>query len=372
MRRLRPRTLAPSHLRAWLMTALVVSAGALVWGQGRNLGFEWPATNADAQRTNWMRLDQYIAPATLSDFRLQWQEKLPVTARAGHVLSQGVTANGMQVFTPTSFVTGISNVVFALDNDTGHPNFVKQFAAICRADCAVPRRYDRIAHTRRQPRADAARIARTARCASSLPGRNRSARRGSADGYRPTGRRRRLAGRPATSGGPACWRWRRRIDRREVQRRDVRRDQRRCAARLRSQLPARGRASRTVPAGECSVLGSDRRRRESVYVDEPGMRWGRERRLGHVDRGERSAHRHVMAHERRKPGGQSGVHDRWQAAGGGWRGSGATGWLRQRHRRARPQDASADRLVHRAERRLRHDTGRDARRYAPARGRGDA
>ncbi len=104
-------------------------SGGILLGQGRNIGFEWPATNADAQRTGWLRLDPKIAPASMNnaDFTLLWQEKLPVTARQGLSLLQGVTANGMQVFTPTSFVTSVNNTVFALDNDTGHPNFVKRF-----------------------------------------------------------------------------------------------------------------------------------------------------------------------------------------------------------------------------------------------------
>ena len=99
-----------------------------------------------------------------ADFRLLWQEKLPVTAAAGPTCVAGVTANGMQVFTPTSFVTGVSNVVFALDNDTGHPNFVKQFdATLPAADGAMPRRHDRRVDPRRQPACRRRSSCRTAR-----------------------------------------------------------------------------------------------------------------------------------------------------------------------------------------------------------------
>src|SRR5262245_64654786 len=113
------------------VTLLCALSGALTLAQGRNIGFEWPATNADAQRTNWLPLDPNIAPNRINanDFKLLWQEKLPVTPRQGAVVSPGVTANGMQVFTPTSFVTAVNNVIYALDNDTGHPNFVKRFDA---------------------------------------------------------------------------------------------------------------------------------------------------------------------------------------------------------------------------------------------------
>src|SRR5262245_40294908 len=114
-----------------LVALLVAASGGVLIAQGRNVGFEWPATGADAQRTGWLRLDPKIAPAAINntDFTLLWQEKLPGAARQGRAVFQGVTANGMQVFTPTSFVTGVSNTIFALDNDTGHPNFVKRFDA---------------------------------------------------------------------------------------------------------------------------------------------------------------------------------------------------------------------------------------------------
>ena len=120
----------PLH-RPSVIALLCVTSGALAWGQGRNIGFEWQATGADAQRTGWLRLDPSIAPDTVKapDVRLLWQEKLPVTPRQGLAVLQGVTANGMQVFTPTSFVTGVSNVVFAVDNDTGYPFYVKRFDA---------------------------------------------------------------------------------------------------------------------------------------------------------------------------------------------------------------------------------------------------
>jgi hypothetical protein len=117
--------------RSSLIAGLCLIAGAVGWAQGRNIGFEWPATSADAQRTNWLRVDPNIAPDTVNatSFTKLWQEKLPVTPRQGLGLSPGVTANGMQVFTPTSFVTAVNNVVYALDNDTGHPNFMKRFDA---------------------------------------------------------------------------------------------------------------------------------------------------------------------------------------------------------------------------------------------------
>ena len=100
--------------------ALATAAG---WAQGRNVGFEWPATGADAQRTGWLRLDPNISAENLSKpgFEFLWSEKLENAPRQSVSLSQGVTMNGLIGFTPASFITGVSNNVFALDNDTGYP-----------------------------------------------------------------------------------------------------------------------------------------------------------------------------------------------------------------------------------------------------------
>src|SRR5262245_48368064 len=127
----RRRTMPRVFNRSSLIAGLCLIPGALVWAQGRNIGFEWPATSADAQRSNWLRVDPNITPdkVNANSFTKLWQEKLPVSPREGFGLSPGVTANGMQVFTPTSFVTAVNNAIYALDNDTGHPNFMKQFDA---------------------------------------------------------------------------------------------------------------------------------------------------------------------------------------------------------------------------------------------------
>jgi hypothetical protein len=112
-----------------LLAILCALAGTIGWAQGRNVGFDWPATGADAQRTAWLRLDPNISAANLSKpgFEFLWQEKLPNAPRQSASLSQGVTMNGLLGFTPASFVTGVSNNVFALDNDTGYPVWHRRF-----------------------------------------------------------------------------------------------------------------------------------------------------------------------------------------------------------------------------------------------------
>ncbi len=115
--------------RRYLIAVACALAGAVGWAQGRNVGFEWPATGADAQRTSWLRLDPNISVANLSKagFEFQWREKLDNAPRQMVSLSQGITMNGLLGFSPASFVIGASNKVFAIDNDTGYPLWQRRF-----------------------------------------------------------------------------------------------------------------------------------------------------------------------------------------------------------------------------------------------------
>ena len=125
-------------MRNYFLVSICALAGAVGWAQGRNIGFEWPATNADAQRTSWVQLDPNISIASLSKpgFELQWDEKLDNTPRQSASLSQGVTMNGLLGFSPASFVTGASNNVFAIDNDTGYPLWHRRFTTLLPAPTA--------------------------------------------------------------------------------------------------------------------------------------------------------------------------------------------------------------------------------------------
>jgi outer membrane protein assembly factor BamB len=112
-----------STARKCLLVLTCALASAVGWAQGRNVGFDWPATGADAQRTGWLRLDPNISVENFSKpgFEFLWRETLDNAPRQSASLSQGVTMNGLIGFTPASFVTGASNNVFAIDNDTGYP-----------------------------------------------------------------------------------------------------------------------------------------------------------------------------------------------------------------------------------------------------------
>jgi outer membrane protein assembly factor BamB len=125
-------------IRTLLVTTIWAAASAAIWAQGRNIGFEWPATSADAQRTSWQRNDPNIsAGAMAKGFVLQWNEKLDTAPRQGVALAQGITMNAANVFTPTSFVTGASNTVYAIDNDTGFPFWQQRFNAPLPAPTAM-------------------------------------------------------------------------------------------------------------------------------------------------------------------------------------------------------------------------------------------
>jgi outer membrane protein assembly factor BamB len=118
-------------VRGCAFASMCALAGAIGWAQGRAIGFDWPATGADAQRTAWLRLDPNISVENLSKpgFEFLWREKLDNAPRQSLSLHQGVTMNGLIGFTPASFVTGVSNNVFAVDNDTGFPVWNRRFDA---------------------------------------------------------------------------------------------------------------------------------------------------------------------------------------------------------------------------------------------------
>ncbi len=113
-----------------LAAAVFATADAQV-GRG---GSEWLTARGDAQRTSWIRTDARISVESMSKpgFELQWKTKLENANRGAHGLGQGVTANGVTLFVPMSIVTGSSNNVYALDNDTGYVVWQRHF------DIALP------------------------------------------------------------------------------------------------------------------------------------------------------------------------------------------------------------------------------------------
>src|SRR6187401_847983 len=123
----------------------VLAAQALVvgvlWAQTRGGGSEWLTAQGDAQRTSWIRNDAAISVDALGKpgFELQWKVKLENQPRHLNGLGQGVTANGVTLFVPLSLVTGSSNNVYSIDNDTGYVLWQRHFdAALPTATAACP------------------------------------------------------------------------------------------------------------------------------------------------------------------------------------------------------------------------------------------
>src|SRR5688572_30456432 len=86
-------------MRAQLLMIVGVAsvlAGGLALGQVGRGGTQWPTALADAQRTSWVRADDKISVAALSQpgFELQWTAKLNNQPRGIYGLGPGVTAAG--------------------------------------------------------------------------------------------------------------------------------------------------------------------------------------------------------------------------------------------------------------------------------------
>ena len=117
--------------RVCIVALAAALASGVVWAQGRGGGAEWPTTYGDAQRTSWIRADAAVSVDSMSKpgFELQWKTKLENQPRQLNSLSQGIAVNGVTLFTPLSTVTGSSNNVFAIDNDTGNTFWMRHFDA---------------------------------------------------------------------------------------------------------------------------------------------------------------------------------------------------------------------------------------------------
>jgi putative pyrroloquinoline-quinone-binding quinoprotein len=108
-----------------------VFAGAVVFTQPGRGGSQWLTAFADAQRTSWVRADDKVSLAAMSKpgFELQWKSKLDNQPRGLIGLGQGVSAAGVTLFVPMTIVTGSSNNVFGIDNDTGYVVWQRHFDA---------------------------------------------------------------------------------------------------------------------------------------------------------------------------------------------------------------------------------------------------
>src|SRR5262245_301416 len=107
--------------RLIVVGAMSALAGSLSFAQVGRGGTQWLTALGDAQRTSWVRSDDKISVPAMSKpgFELQWKVKLGNQPRGVNGLGQGVTGPGVTLFIPMSLVTGSSNHVYGIDNDTG-------------------------------------------------------------------------------------------------------------------------------------------------------------------------------------------------------------------------------------------------------------
>ena len=112
------------------IVAIALAASVVFTQPGRG-GSQWLTPLADAQRTSWIRVDDKISLANMSKpgFELQWKSKLDNQPRGLNGLGQGVSAAGVTLFVPMTIVTGSSNNVYAIDNDTGYVVWQRHFDA---------------------------------------------------------------------------------------------------------------------------------------------------------------------------------------------------------------------------------------------------
>jgi len=112
------------------IVAIALAASVVFTQPGRG-GSQWLTPLADAQRTSWIRADDKISLANMSKpgFELQWKSKLDNQPRGLNGLGQGVSAAGVTLFVPMTIVTGSSNNVYAIDNDTGYVVWQRHFDA---------------------------------------------------------------------------------------------------------------------------------------------------------------------------------------------------------------------------------------------------
>jgi putative pyrroloquinoline-quinone-binding quinoprotein len=117
--------------RAWLAIVTIVLAGGVAFTQPGRGGSQWLTAFADAQRTSWVRTDDKVSLAAMSKpgFELQWKTELDNQPRGLNGLGQGVSAAGVTLFVPMTIVTGSSNNVYAVDNDTGYVVWQRHFDA---------------------------------------------------------------------------------------------------------------------------------------------------------------------------------------------------------------------------------------------------
>jgi outer membrane protein assembly factor BamB len=116
---------------AFGVCATVVSYGQI----GKITQQDWVTSRADAQRTSWIRGDAAISLESMQKpgFELQWMTRLDNQSRQLNALAGGVVMGNLGFGSiPVSFVTGSSDRLYAIDNDTGALQWQRTFESSVR------------------------------------------------------------------------------------------------------------------------------------------------------------------------------------------------------------------------------------------------
>ena len=175
------------HARRYSLAVICALASAVGWAQGRNVGFDWPATSADAQRTAWLRLDPNISVENLSKpgFEFLWREKLDERAAPGGLSQSGRhDERAHRLYARVVYHRRVEQRVRRRQR-----HGVSRVAPSLRwtapgADATMSWRNDRRCRPRRQPRSRAAATACAGSCPKRIPRWHRAARRGRSHGDR--------------------------------------------------------------------------------------------------------------------------------------------------------------------------------------------
>ncbi len=107
-------------------SATLLLASSLIFAQRG--GNDWMTAGFDAQRSNWVRMDPKINPASIlqPDFKLVWQYDFKTPVSAPSLIDFYI---GYKGFRTLSYFGGAQNQVFAIDSDMARLEWEKKYGA---------------------------------------------------------------------------------------------------------------------------------------------------------------------------------------------------------------------------------------------------
>lgn len=108
-------------------SASLLLASSLIFAQRG--GNDWMTAGFDAQRSNWVRMDPKINPASIlqSDFKLVWQYDFKTPVSAPSLIDFYI---GYKGFRTLSYFGGAQNQVFAIDSDMARMEWEKKYGPV--------------------------------------------------------------------------------------------------------------------------------------------------------------------------------------------------------------------------------------------------